>query len=231
MASLILSGGENQFSWRITGLSAAFNQSGFIRAGITMYQFTQGGVSSISGIIDSIYAPSSGAATSTTTRYVSYEPGTYTFWGFTQVQSGSYWPVGSATVTITAPATVYKSTVQFNANGGSGALSSVSGQGMSDIIRITLPYTQPTRKGYIFVGWSTNKNATSAEYSPGGTYSFWGSATGYTHTLYAVWSINGGGAWIYTSGGFQNASVYIYTGEGWCRATPYIYYGGWSKCQ
>lgn len=228
MASLILTGGENQFSWRITGLSGAFNQAEYIQAGITMYQFTQGGVTSISGVVDSVSAPYSGSSTSTTTSYVSYDPGTYTFWGFTQVQDGTYWPAGSATVTVYGQ-TEYIAIVEFDANGGSGAPSSVSGESDTQTVTITLPTREPTWSNHTFVGWALDPDASSAEYSPGGTYPFYGNATGYIHTLYAVWAEDAGGAYLSTGGALNQASVYIYSG-GWLKVTPYIYNGGWRKC-
>ena len=96
MANLSLTGGEEEFGWRITGLGSAFNQAnGYVEAGITRYQFTQSS-HSISGVVDSVRAPSSGGSTSTTRRYVSYDPGTYDFWGYTLVQDGTYWPAGSS---------------------------------------------------------------------------------------------------------------------------------------
>ena len=229
MPSLILRGYENQFSWQITGLSGAFNQSAYIQAGITIYQFTVGGTTSISGVIDSVSAPYSGSSTSTTTRYVSYEPGTYTFWAFTQVQDGRYWPAGSATVTITGR-TEYTAIIEFDANGGRGAPSSITVTDDSSPVSVTLPYTEPTRSGYVFTGWSTNRYAEYAEYSPGGRYQFYANETGYLWTLYAVWTQEAGGARIY-SGGWGKYSAYIYTGSGWRRATPYIYDGrAWRKC-
>lgn len=104
MANLSLTGGEEEFGWRITGLGSAFNQAnGYVEAGITRYQFTQSS-HSISGVVDSVRAPSSGGSTSTTRRYVSYDPGTYDFWGYTLVQDGTYWPSGSDTVTVESPA-------------------------------------------------------------------------------------------------------------------------------
>ena len=81
MASLSLSSGEEEFGWRITGLGSAFNQAnGYVEAGITKYQFTHSS-SSISGVVDSVRAPASGGSTSTTRRWVGYDPGTYDFWG------------------------------------------------------------------------------------------------------------------------------------------------------
>ena len=51
-----------------------------------------------------------------------------------------------------------------------------------DTGEIWIPETIPTRKGYRFLGWATEKNATAAEYFPGGTI--------YVSSdifLYAVW--------------------------------------------
>lgn len=107
MATLSLSGGEEQFSWRITGLSSAFGQNnGYRLAGITRNQFTVGGVSSITGVVDTISAPATGTSTSTIRRTVTYSPGTYDLWGFTQIQDGTYWPAGSGTVTVESSAAV-----------------------------------------------------------------------------------------------------------------------------
>lgn len=107
MATLSLSGGEEQFSWRITGLSSAFGQNnGYILAGITRNQFTAGGVSSITGVVDTISAPATGTSSSTTRRTVSYPPGTYDLWGFTRIKDGTYWPAGSGTVTVESAAAV-----------------------------------------------------------------------------------------------------------------------------
>ena len=104
MASLSLSGGEEEFGWRITGLGSAFNQAyGYVEAGITKYQFTHSS-SSISGVVDRVRAPASGGSTSTTRRWVGCDPGTYDFWGYTRVKDGTYWPAGSGTVTVESPA-------------------------------------------------------------------------------------------------------------------------------
>lgn len=45
--------------------------------------------------------------------------------------------------------------------------------------------TKPTRSGYTFQGWNTNKNATTANYAPGGKYTSNASVT-----LYAIWKNN-----------------------------------------
>lgn len=100
MASLILTGGEDEFSWQITGLGKPFNQANYRRAGITRFRFTQS-APAIHGVVDDVYPPYSGGNTSTSRKYVDYEPGTYTFYAFAQDKdNGIYWPAGSSTVTV-----------------------------------------------------------------------------------------------------------------------------------
>lgn len=68
--------------------------------------------------------------------------------------------------------------VTYNANGGKKAPSStgfVSG-------KLTVSSTVPQRDNYVFMGWSTDKNAKSASYRSGDTYSIKKDIT-----LYAVW--------------------------------------------
>lgn len=72
--------------------------------------------------------------------------------------------------------------ISFNANGGSGAPSSVTKYYGVDL---TLPTTVPTRSGYTFKGWGTSSTSTSPSYQPGGNYT---SNSG--RTLYAIWESN-----------------------------------------
>lgn len=100
MATLSLTGGIEEFSWRITGLSKPFTQSnGYTEAGITYNRFTQSSTS-IYGVVSKVYPPSTGTSTSTSTKTVSYSPGEYTFWAYTKDSYGTYWPAGSATVVV-----------------------------------------------------------------------------------------------------------------------------------
>ena len=93
---------------------------------------------------------------------------------------GSYTANASATLyavwSYNAP-TVY--TITFNANGGSGAPSSVT---KTDGVTIYLPSTEPTRTNYAFLGWSTSSTATSPTYYAGGSFT-----RNANTTLYAVW--------------------------------------------
>jgi len=75
-----------------------------------------------------------------------------------------------------------KYTINFNANGGSGAPSAATKYyGES----LTLPSTTPTRSGYTFKGWGTSSTDTTPDYQPGSTYT---SNSG--RTLYAIWQSN-----------------------------------------
>lgn len=90
-------------------------------------------------------------------------------------------------------------TITFDANGGTGAPANqqkVIGESTY------IPYTKPTRSGYTFLGWSTSRYATSADYQPAQTY------TPYEDmTLYAVWEQNVVKTWTitYNANGGENA--------------------------
>ena len=100
----------------------------------------------------------------------------------TYTAGGSY--TGNASVTLYAvwkykPATY---TVSYDANGGTGAPGR---QTKTYGVTLTLTTLIPTRRNYSFVGWSKDRNATSASYTAGGSY------TDNTDvTLYAVWQYN-----------------------------------------
>ncbi len=88
----------------------------------------------------------------------------------------------SGSMTYELPAITWQWTVSYNANGGSGAPASQTKTYGSNL---TLSSTKPTRTGHTFLGWSTDKNATTTTYQPGGLYTSNSGAT-----LYAVWKIN-----------------------------------------
>lgn len=76
-------------------------------------------------------------------------------------------------------------TVAFNANGGSGTMSSVT---MTYGVAQNLPANTFTRSGYTFLGWSKDKNATTATYTD--KQSVKNLASSSTVTLYAIWKKN-----------------------------------------
>ena len=97
----------------------------------------------------------------------------------TYTAGGSY--TGNVSVTLFAvwrykPATY---TVSYDANGGTGAPGR---QSKTYGVTLTLTTIQPTRRNYLFLGWSKDRNATSASYTAGGNFT-----DNSDVTLYAVW--------------------------------------------
>lgn len=91
---------------------------------------------------------------------------------------------GSASVSVNVnynPVSYY--TISFNANGGSGAPSSITKA--SNVSSVTIPTTKPTRDGYVFKCWNTNSSGTGTNYYSGGAYS-----ENTSRTLYAIWDVN-----------------------------------------
>ena len=76
-------------------------------------------------------------------------------------------------------------TLNYDANGGTGAPTSQTHEATSQYEKsytFTISSLKPTRENYTFLGWSTNRNATTAEYQPNGKI-----IVTSTTTLYAVW--------------------------------------------
>lgn len=79
-------------------------------------------------------------------------------------------------------------TLNYDANGGTGAPASQTYKATSEYEKshtFTISSQAPTRDGYTFLGWSTSRSATTANYQPGGSIVVTG-----TTTLYAVWEEN-----------------------------------------
>jgi uncharacterized repeat protein (TIGR02543 family) len=68
--------------------------------------------------------------------------------------------------------------MKYNMNGASAKNVQINTTDSVVIIRETIP----TRKGYVFVEWNTNKNGTGTAYEPGEEYT-----ARKTITLYAIW--------------------------------------------
>ena len=97
----------------------------------------------------------------------------------TYTAGGSY--TGNLSVILYAvwkykPATY---TVGYDANGGTGAPGR---QTKTYGVTLTLTTIQPTRRNYLFLGWSKDRNATFTSYTAGGSYT-----DNSDVTLYAVW--------------------------------------------
>lgn len=147
-------------------------------------------------------------------------------WGTSSsATSVSYYSGGSYTsnssITLYAIWQIQTYTISYNANGGSGAPSS---QTKTYGAALTLSSTKPTRTRHTFLGWSTNKDATSASYSAGGSFT-----TNATTTLYAVWSLDNDCIKIYSTGVVEALSfievdsvVNIFAKGGIVYATQFI---------
>ncbi len=141
--------------------------------------------------------PSTQTYTSTTEQTHDFIVGTkvptregYTFdgWNFDkEATSGMYHggetvSVAVGTFTFYAIWIVNKYDLIYDANGGSNPPAKESREYNS---KKPLSNTSPTRQGYDFLGWNTNKGATSVQYSPSETFTMPASSV----TLYAVWKI------------------------------------------
>ena len=109
----------------------------------------------------------------------------FTFAGWNTAINGSgvsYSP--GANYSFASDATLYAKwaaitySVTFNANGGTGAMSS-----QVAAVTTALSTNTFTRDGFTFAGWNTAINGSGVSYSPGAGYSFAGDAT-----LYAQWT-------------------------------------------
>lgn len=111
-------------------------------------------------------------------------------WGTSATDTGVKYSAGgqytgNASITLYAIWTnVAKLTINYNANGGSGAPVS-----QTHLINTTskISGAKPTLDKYVFLGWSTSSSATSATYIADGQYTNNSFTDGATVTLYAVW--------------------------------------------
>ena len=83
-------------------------------------------------------------------------------------------------VAITIPMSGHIYTINYNANGGTGAPPA---QSKAHDVALTLSSTRPTRSGYTFRRWNKSSNDTGTYYSPGGSYT-----DNAGTTLYAIWN-------------------------------------------
>lgn len=102
------------------------------------------------------------------------------------------------TVTLYAQWTTWKHTVTYDknvpANSKKTDVKNMPGNQTKIYDQnLTLQSNVPTRIGYTFVKWTTNKDGTGTAYQPGSQYSYNRDSDGGTVTLYAVWT-----PWKYT---------------------------------
>lgn len=120
-----------------------------------------------------------GWSTSSTATTASYQPGGTIYVDYNDKTLYAVWQENKQN---------YYAYLYFNANGGTGAPSTMSdsiyASSASGSKSFTIPSTKPSKSGFDFLGWSTSTTATSATYQPGSTISV---AYDSSKTLYAVW--------------------------------------------
>lgn len=126
----------------------------------------------------------------------------YTFSGWAASAGGSavYYDGADYTLTTAGDVTLYavwlgnSHTITFDANGGSGTMSTESVWYNSSV---TLSTNAFTRSKYVFSGWATNAGG-SVVYTNGGSYTL---STDADVTLYAVWKLCGVASVVYQNNG------------------------------
>lgn len=156
--------------WNYNGAYYDIWCNGSYQTGTTTFAIDSGGGSWVWGNIGSktfrVTMPKSGATNAVTIS------------GY--IQTGCEPPTITVSGKYTLPARTWQWPVSYNANGGSGAPGSQTKTYGSNL---TLSTTKPVRTGYIFRGWSTEKDG-AVVYQPGQVYK-----TNASLALYAVWEI------------------------------------------
>ena len=154
-----------------------------------------GGSGAPSSQSDSIYASSASGSKTFTISSTKPTRSGYEFQGWSTSSgssTASYQPGSTISVSYGSSVTLYAvwkqtytSTLNFNANGGTGAPSALTYTGTSTSAHtFTIPSTTPSKSGFIFMGWSESGSATTASYQPNSTISV---PYNGSKTLYAVW--------------------------------------------
>lgn len=154
-----------------------------------------GGTGAPSSQSDSIYAASASGSKTFTISSTKPTKSGYEFQGWSTssgASTASYQPGSTISVSYGSSMTLYAvwkqtytSTLNFNANGGTGAPSALTYTGTSTSAHtFTIPSTTPSKSGSIFKGWSESGSASTASYQPNSTISV---PYNGSKTLYAVW--------------------------------------------
>lgn len=104
---------------------------------------------------------------------------------------------GNASITLYAIWSANTYSIEYNANGGTGAPSKHT-YTYSYTGAINLQSGKPTREGYTFLGWSLSATATEKTYDAG---QYWYRSNPGNYVLYAVWAINTYRFTVYANGG------------------------------
>lgn len=216
-------------SGEFSGGDSSYSYAKRIRVSVTgagEYYFTSpqtsGGYNTFSGVITGL------------------TPGTsYSWFAWLQVMrpggfGGDSFEQNGSFTTAPPAAQTYYAQIAFNANGGSGApaTQSVLQQSTTSYVEFYIPYTTPTRPGYIFGGWTLN-GTTGQVYPAGAKITVYGHnyPPGPTHTLYAYWTQDtSGGMWLYASNRWAKGVPWIYTGNRWVKGITWLCTNGiWKR--
>ena len=162
-----------------------------------LYYNANGGSGAPSSQSDSIYASSASGSKTFTISSTKPTRSGYEFQGWSTSSgssTASYQPGSTISVSYGSSVTLYAvwkqtytSTLNFDANGGTGAPSALTYTGTTTSAHtFTIPSTTPSKSGFIFKGWSENSTAALASYQPNSTISV---PYNGTKTLYAVWQV------------------------------------------
>lgn len=207
-------------SGEFSGGDSSYSYAKRIRVSVTgagEYYFTSpqtsGGYNTFSGVITGL---TPGTFYSWFAWLQVMQPGG--FGGDSFEQNGNF---TTANATPQPPTQTYYAQIAFNANGGSGApaTQSVSQQNANPYVEFYIPYTTPTRPGYVFGGWTLN-GTTGQVYPAGAKITVYGHnyPPGPTHTLYAYWTQDtSGGMWLYENNRWAKGAPWIYTGNRWVK--------------
>jgi uncharacterized repeat protein (TIGR02543 family) len=140
---------------------------------------------SANGGSGSMTAQSDNTTTALSANSFTYSGYTFSGWNTQANGSGTSYAGGAsygfgASVTLYAQWAIDVYTVTFDANGGTGSMSSESSSSPE-----TLSTNTFTRSDYTFSGWNTQANGSSTAYAGGASYGF-----GASVTLYAQWEID-----------------------------------------
>lgn len=124
------------------------------------------------------------------------------------------------TVTLYAKWVANTYTVAYNANGGSGTMSSITHTYDSSK---SLTKNTFTKEGYIFIGWATSSSGNVVYTNEQNVKNL---TTSGTITLYAVW-VREGTVRIMINGTYKIAQAYIFNNGAWHLTQPYTYSSGW----
>lgn len=129
------------------------------------------------------------------------------------------------------PPKTYYAQLKFDANEGSNAPATISGSEVNTqpYVRFDIPETKPVRAGYVFAGWTLDKEGNGQHYIYGdpnyGHIILYGYdyAPGPSHKLYAQWTQDtSGSAWVYASNRWAKGIPWIYASNQWLKGIPWV---------